>query len=132
MPPEIVGADKIKSLMRRILLSLLTLVLSMQMGWAASHFCDDERLVVLAVAAAEQGGHVHAEPADGQSDSKAEKIADACCGAAHNCHGLHHILGQADAEFGSRASTQMPAPSAAAPPVGEVISVIERPNWPAA
>ncbi|TFZ04589.1 hypothetical protein [Ramlibacter rhizophilus] len=118
--------------MRRFLLLLLALVLPMQMSWAATHFCDDERLVALAVAAAEQGGHFHAEAAGEKSDSQSEKIADACCGAAHNCHGLHHIMGQADPEFAAAACTQMPAHSGAAPPLGEVLSRIERPNWPAA
>lgn len=118
--------------MRRFLLLLLAFVLPLQMSWAATHFCDDERLVALAVAAAEQGGHVHAEAAGEQSDSQSEKIADACCGAAHNCHGLHHIMGQADPEFAGAASTHMPAPSGAAPPLAEVPSGIERPNWSAA
>lgn len=118
--------------MRRFLVLLLALVLSMQMSWAATHFCDDQRSVGLAVAAAGQGGHVHAEAVGEQSDLNAEKIADACCGAAHNCHGLHHIMGQADPEFAARASTQMPARSGAAPPLGEVLSRIDRPNWFAA
>lgn len=116
--------------MRRFLLLLLAFVLPLQMSWAATHFCDDARLLELAVAAAEQGGHVHAP--DEQSDSKGEKIVDSCCGAAHNCHGLHHIMGQADPEFVARASTQSPAPPGAAPPMGEVLSRIDRPNWFAA
>lgn len=118
--------------MRRFLLLLLALVLPMQMSWAATHFCDDARLVELAVAAAEQGGHVHGDATAEHTESKGEKIADACCGAAHNCHGLHHIMGQAEPEFAGRASTQMPAPSGAAPPMGEVLSRIDRPNWSAA
>ncbi len=118
--------------MRRFLLLLLALVLPIQMSWAATHFCDDARLVELAVAAAEEGGHVHAEAAGEQSDLQSEKIADACCGAAHNCHGLHHLMGQADPVFVGAACAQMPAQSGAAPPTGEVVSRIERPNWSAA
>ena len=118
--------------MRRLLLLLLALILPMQMSWAASHFCDDERLVAQAVAAAELGGHVHQAAAEEQSDAQAEKIVDACCGAAHGCHGLHHLMGHGDFAFAPAASTQMPAPSGAAPPLSEARSRIERPNWLAA
>jgi cytochrome c5 len=118
--------------MRRLLLLLLALVLSMQMSWAATHFCDDARLVELAVAAAEQVGNVPPDAAAEPSESKGEKIADACCGAAHVCHGLHHLMGQADPAFGGAASTQMPAPCGAAPPSREILSRIDRPNWSAA
>lgn len=116
--------------MKRLLLLLLAFVLPLQMSWAAVHFCDDEKLVAHAVAAAEQGAHAAA--AEGQPDAKAEKIADACCGAAHGCHGLHHLMGQADPAFAPTATTQMPAPSGAAPPLSEAQSRIERPNWSAA
>ncbi|MGE4240738.1 hypothetical protein [Ramlibacter sp.] len=118
--------------MRRLFILLLALILPMQMSWAATHFCDDERLVAQAVAAAGMGEHVHEAAAAEQSDAQAEKIADACCGAAHGCHGLHHLMGQADPEFAPRAAAQMPAPSGAAPPISEARSRIERPNWLAA
>ena len=118
--------------MRRFLLLLLAFVLPLQMSWAAAHFCDDEKLVAHAVAAAEQNGRDHAGAADEQSDPKAEKIADACCEAAHGCHGLHHLMGQADPALAPSAATQMPAPSGAAPPVSEARSRIERPNGSAA
>ncbi|TWO72984.1 hypothetical protein FN976_01730 [Caenimonas sedimenti] len=118
--------------MRRFLLLLLAFVLPLQMSWAAAHFCDDEKLVAHAVAAAEHAGHDHGAQADEQSDAKAEKIADACCGAAHGCHGLHHLMGQADLAFLPSVAAQMPAPSGAAPPLGGIHSRIERPNWLAA
>lgn len=118
--------------MRRLVLIFLAFVLPLQMSWAAAHFCDDERWVVHAVAAAELGEHVHAAVADEQSDAKGEKIADACCEAAHGCHGLHHLMGQADPEVASIASTQMQAPSGTAPSLCGPRSRIERPNWFAA
>ncbi len=118
--------------MTRFVLLLLALILPMQMSWAASHFCDDGRLVAPTVAVAKTGGHVHAVAAQEQSESQAEKIADACCGAAHGCHGLHHLMGHEDLAFNTSTSTQMPAPSGAAPPLSDARSRIERPNWLAA
>ena len=118
--------------MKRFLILLLAFLLPMQMSWAAAHFCDDEPLVAHAVATAELGQHAHAVPADGQSDAQAEKIADACCDAAHGCHGLHHLMSQADLPFATFVSAQLPAPSGAAPPMPEARSRIERPNWLAA
>jgi hypothetical protein len=118
--------------MRRLFLLLLALVLPMQMSWAASHFCDDERLVAQAVAAASLGDHVHQATADDHSDAQGEKIADACCSAAHGCHGLHHLMGHQDLAFLMPASTRMSAPSGAAPPLSEAFASIERPNWLAA
>lgn len=125
-------AHKIQPPMRRLFLLLLALVLPMQMSWAASHFCDDERLVAQAVAAAALGDHDHQAAADDQSDGQAEKIADACCSAAHGCHGLHHLMGHQDLAFLMPASTRMPAPSGAAPPLTKAFASIERPNWLAA
>lgn len=129
---ENVIANRINPPMRRLFILLLALILPMQMSWAATHFCDDERLVAQAVAAAAGGEHVHEAAAAEQSDAQAEKIADACCGAAHGCHGLHHLMGHADLAFATSASTQMPAPSGAAPPLSGARSRIERPNWSAA
>lgn len=118
--------------MKRAFLLLLALILPLQMSWAASHFCDDQRLVAQTVAAAELGGHVHQEAATEQSDAQAEKIADSCCGAAHGGHGLHHLMGHAAPVFAPTMATQMPAHSGAAPPLSEARSRIERPNWLAA
>lgn len=118
--------------MRRLLVLLLALILSIQMTWAASHFCDDGALIAQSVASAGEGGHDHAVVTEELSGTQAEKIADACCGAAHGCHGLHHLMGQEDPAVTSTASTPMPAPSGAAPPLTEVRSRIERPNWLAA
>lgn len=118
--------------MRRLFILSLALILFTQMSWAASHFCDDERLVSQAIAAAAEGQHVHEAAVAEQSDAQAEKIADACCAAAHGCHGLHHLMGHADLAFATSASTQMPAPSGAAPPLSGARSRIERPNWSAA
>lgn len=118
--------------MRRLFILLLALILPTQMSWAASHFCDDERLVAQAIAAAAGGEHVHEAAAAERSDAQVEKVADACCGAAHGCHGLHHIMGHADLAFATSASTQVPAPSGAAPPLSGAAARIERPNWSAA
>lgn len=117
--------------MRRFGLFLLVFVLTLQMSWAAVHYCDDDGVVALAVAA-DKDSHVHEAEAAGQSDAEAEKMADACCGASHGCHGLHHLMGQADAEFASMSATQMPAASGAGPPLSGLRSRIERPNWLAA
>ncbi len=120
--------------MRRFWLLLLVFVLPLQMSWAAVHSCDDERLVTANVAAALLSSHDHDTDSVKQAsdDQKSEKIADSCCGAAHGCHGLHHLMGQANAEFAPRAAGLMPAPSGAAPPLSEARSRIERPNWLAA
>lgn len=116
--------------MRRFLLLLFAIVLPLQMSWAATHFCDDDRFVAQAVASAERGSHAHEQTAT--DEQSVEKIADACCGAAHGCHGLHHLMGQADPEFTPTASSQMLAPAGAAPPLSGSRSRIERPNWSAA
>ncbi len=119
--------------MRRLFLLLLALTLTMQMSWAATHFCDDEKLVAAQVHAA-LGGHDHEESAAEKwsGEAQAEKIADACCGAAHGCQGLHHLMGHGDHAFDESASTQTPAHRADAPPLSESQSRIERPNWLAA
>lgn len=127
-----VFATRIDPPMRSLFILLLALVLPMQMSWAASHFCDDERLVAHAVAAAGKGGHLHEADAGKQSDAQAEKIADACCGAAHGCHGLHHLMGHEALGFATATSTQMRAHSGASPPLTGPCSRIERPNWLAA
>lgn len=118
--------------MRRFCLLLLVLVLPLQMSWAAAHFCDDERMVAHAVAVAERGEHAHDAVAEQQSDAQAEKIADSCCGAAHGCHGLHHLMGQADPEIAPTVSSQVPAPWGVAPMPSGPRWRIERPNWSAA
>ena len=118
--------------MRRFWLLLLVLVLPLQMSWAATHFCDDERLVAKTVVAAELGNHAHQALADEVSDSQAEKIADACCGTVHGCHGLHHLVGLTAPVFVPARSTQMPIHIGAAPPAGELLSRVERPKWSAA
>lgn len=117
--------------MRRIGLFLLVFVLSLQMSWAAVHYCDDTRTGPLA-ATANDDSHSHEAEADGQLDGQAEKIADACCGAAHACHGLHHLMGHEDFAVATPAATQMPAPSGGSPPLSVAHSRIERPNWLAA
>lgn len=119
--------------MRRLFLLLLALILPMQMSWAATHFCDDEKLVAAQVHAA-FGGHGHEEGSADKpaGDAQAEKIADACCGAAHGCHVLHHLMSQEDLAFALIESSQTPAHRAAAPPLSVARSRIERPNWLAA
>lgn len=118
--------------MRRFWLFLLVFVLPLQMSWAATHLCDDERLGAQPVVAAELGNHLHGATAAEQSDPPGGKIADACCGAAHACHGLHHLVGQAEPKFAAGSSTEIPVASAAAPPSADPISRVERPKWSAA
>lgn len=118
--------------MRRVWLLLLVFVLPLQMSWAATHFCDDERSGAQAVVGAELGDHLHEATAAEQSDPQAGKIADTCCGAAHACHGLHHLVGQAEPEFVAGSSSEIPVASGAAPPSAEPISRVERPKWSAA
>ena len=120
--------------MRRFWLLLLVLVLPIQMSWAAVHICDDEGSGEATESSAAMWNHDHeSDQVNKFSDAqKSEKIADSCCGAAHGCHGLHHIMGQADPEFAPRATSLMPAPSGAAPPLSAARSRIERPNWLAA
>lgn len=118
--------------MRSFWLLLLVFVLPLQMSWAAAHFCDDERLVAHAVAAAEIGEHVHQATLDKQSDANAEKIADACCGAAHGCHGLHHLMAPAEASQPSPSSAQAVAPRDVPSKCSVLASRVERPKWLAA
>lgn len=117
--------------MRRLGLFLLVFVLTLQMSWAAVHYCDDTREVAHAMTA-DEAGHVHEAEADDQADVNAEKIADACCGAAHGCHGLHHLMGQADPEFAAMTSSLGSPPSGTGPPLSGAHTRIERPNWLAA
>ena len=120
--------------MRRLLLLLFAFVLPLQMSWAATHFCDDEGAVKAAVAAAERGErHDHAARGGHVDDAgQAGKIADACCLAAHGCHGMHSMVAPAE-----RFVLFSPAsePVAAAPPglrELDALDRIDRPRWSAA
>ncbi len=119
--------------MKRFLLLFLAFVLPLQLSWAATHVCDDMAPVVRAAAhAIESAAGSQASPADHERSGKADKAHDACCGAAHACHGLHSLIGQAD-------KTRLPAatsqPVAASPPAlfeRDALVRIERPQWPLA
>lgn len=123
--------------MRRFWLALLMFVLPLQMSWAAVHFCDGASLARMSVE--EVGvmpGHDHgnetSQVAEDQKSATSDKSADACCGAAHGCHGLHHLMGSADAALVPVVASQLPVQSGAAPPAGALLSRVERPKWPAA
>lgn len=118
--------------MRRLWLLLLAFVLPLQMSWAAVHLCDDTRPLAHAVQAVEFGDD-HADQADSSSSgAQAEHSADACCGSAHGCHGLHHLMGQASCDFAAPAVKQLLALSGASPPLSELLTRVERPKWLAA
>jgi len=121
--------------MRRFWLLLLVFVLPLQMSWAATHFCDDDFvLVAAAFADAERGAYDHAQASEAGKNSAAEKsdhLAD-CCGAAHGCHGLHHLMGQAEAFVPSAGSAAMIVLHDTPSKCGYVATRVERPKWPAA
>lgn len=120
--------------MRRFWLLLLVFVLPLQMSWAAVHYCNDELLLSTTVEAVMTSGHDH----DGQSvkqkaeDQKSEKIADACCGAAHGCHGLHHLMPHTEASLPSASRTGVTAARDGPFPCGFLATRVERPKWLAA
>lgn len=120
--------------MRRFCLLLLMFVLPLQMSWAAVHYCDDERLLSATVVAAMTSGHDHDGDVAEQkaADQESGKIADACCEAAHGCHGLHHMVGHAGSGFAAGPSRQVPTQAGAAPPPIELSTRVERPQWSAA
>lgn len=119
--------------MRRFWLLLLVFVLPLQMSWAATHFCDDERLVAQTVAQAELEAHVHQTAVDEQSEAQVEKITDACCGFSHSCHSLHHLMAQPSLYQASPGSKAVVATARDTPSkCGYVATRVERPKWLAA
>lgn len=121
--------------MRRFWLLLLVFVLPLQMSWAATHFCDDDFVpVAAAFADAEQGAHQYAkayeagEKSDGQ---KSDQLTD-CCSAAHGCHGLHHLMAQAEASLPSAGSAAIVVLRDTPSTCGYVATRVERPKWLAA
>lgn len=120
--------------MRRFWLLLLVVVLPFQMSWAAVHYCDDERLLSTTVEASMTAGHDH----DGQTakqragDQNSEKIADACCGASHGCHGLHHLMPHTEASLPSAGRAAVAAARDGPFTCGFLATRVERPKWLAA
>ena len=119
--------------MKRFLLLFLAFVLPLQMSWAAVHMCDDGIVVSTSAALVEAEGDRHDVETLKKSESEQPgKLVDTCCGAAHSCHGLHHLMAQANPHFGSAAATQIPIASRATPHPGYVLSRVDRPKWLAA
>lgn len=114
---------------------MLSVVLSLQMSWAATHFCDDNVPSIAAHASDVAGADY--DQADRsvtgkKSDSKkAEQLAD-CCSAAHGCHGLHHLLSPTEAPLFSVMSDEIVAPRDSSSKYGNVAPRVERPKWLAA
>lgn len=80
--------------MKRFWLLLLLFVMPLQTSWAAVHFCDDD-LAAATVIAEPSGSHDHAAPGKQTNPQGGQALVDACCGAAHGCHGLHNLMAQA-------------------------------------
>jgi hypothetical protein len=117
--------------MKRFWLLLLAFVLPLQMSWAAVHFCDDTPVAAAASAVeghAHQAGEHHAQPEQGAKTA----AADACCIAAHGCHGLHSLMAQ-EAPVSKAVSTSGVQPSCDAILLSGLFdSRVERPQWSAA
>lgn len=107
--------------MRRLVLLLLMFVLPLQTSWGAVHFCDDDSRVSHAIEAAAEPG-----------DTDDPHAADPCCAAAHGCHSLHHLMDHAATALAAVDRGQVLAAAGASPPLGEIRTRIERPNWSAA
>lgn len=118
--------------MRRWLLLLLAFVLPLQMSWAAVHVCHDELATVLAHAQAAESDHAIALDVSKADLEDGEQFSDACCGAAHSCHGLHHLMGHACPQFTAQPSSQINLSSGASPPLSLPSARVERPKWLAA
>ncbi len=119
--------------MRRFWLLLLALVMPLQMSWAAVHFCDDDMAAVISVAHAEGSASIVHDHAGKPSPSKAKDVpADACCGAAHGCHGLHNLMATAQPGL-TAASSASPIPAHDSQRLQpQFAERLERPQWPAA
>jgi hypothetical protein len=122
--------------MKRFWLLLLAVVLPLQMSWAAVHFCDNDRAGLPSIAAQSDPAR-HADLKTGEATKKAEKQvadawADACCTAAHGCHGLHNAMSASETSLHLAA----PAKVVAGPDVRRAQRVFstrhERPQWLAA
>jgi hypothetical protein len=114
---------------KRFWLLLLAFVMPLQMSWAAIHFCDDAAALVHAGSSHEASA---ASPVQSDAGDAGDVLGDACCTAAHGCHGLHSLIGQEAPEFFLPAFTSTPAdfqqPVARSP----FAERHERPQWLAA
>lgn len=119
--------------MKRFWLSLLVFVLSLQTSWAAVHFCDGELAALTASASiAQPSAHDHATT-EKQTDKKgAQALADACCSAAHGCHGLHNLMAQAPYQVPTVSTPDIAAPTDHRLAQRQFADRHERPQWFAA
>lgn len=129
--------------MKRFWLLLLALVLPLQMSWAAVHFCDTDLPNAASSGAPSAQGHAkdhaqHQERDHARESAKAaegqavEALADACCGAAHGCHGLHSLMAAQDAANGAVASGAGLTGAAVRLVTSAFNTRHERPQWSAA
>ncbi|MEJ7931447.1 hypothetical protein WG922_15840 [Ramlibacter sp. AN1015] len=118
--------------MRRWLLLLLAFVLPLQMSWAAVHACHDELATATAHAQAPGSDRAIALDVSNVEIEDGKQFSDACCGAAHACHGLHHLMGHAAPEFTAQVSSQINLTSGPAPALIQLSARVERPKWLAA
>lgn len=119
--------------MRRFLLLLLAFVLPLQMSWAAVHFCDESAHAISAEQVADAVADL-ANQADDASQAngdpaKPDALADACCSAAHGCHGLHSVMGPSGGLSLSPPAAHAMAAAPPALPKRDALSRIDRPQW---
>lgn len=114
--------------MRRFWLFFLAIVLPLQMSWAAVHFCDESAHIASAVQTADVATDTAVDVSQ-DDPTKSGVLADACCSAAHGCHGLHSIMSP-----GEKPALPLPAaqPVARSPPAlseRDALGRIDRPQW---
>ena len=112
---------------------LLAFVLPLQMSWGATHFCDDDLSPVTVTGLAAPDSHKHSKTADAgkKSESKKADLAD-CCGAAHGCHGLHHLIAPGEAVVAPALTAEAVGPPDQLRAYGVLATRVERPKWLAA
>ena len=124
--------------MKRFWLLFLVLVMPLQMSWAAVHFCDDRKPYAASTqgtgtAQADLARQASMAVAHAQTHAAGAGVGiEACCGAAHSCHGLHGVMPH---EAVAAAAGSLPRILPAFQPrlvPGADPPRHERPQWPAA
>lgn len=117
--------------MRRFWLLLLLLVMPLQMSWAAVHLCIDEPAGANRAPEAMQE-HGHADSGKTDDEKSGVMLADACCFAAHSCHGLHNLISQQESSLGCQPIASKPDDLQASHRLAFFAYRHERPQWLAA